>query len=118
MLPYRRDLPGNGLIVVQWNDNTQENEQRAKEIAHACAEMTLEGEGYGNYNHASDVPTKGVTPVDKPKALFGKHYPRLQALKKKYDPDMIFNKWFTIVPEPEIQGNASGGMLSSQKASL
>jgi len=35
---------------------------------------------------------------EKPKALFGKHYPRLQALKKKYDPDMVFCQWYTIIP--------------------
>jgi FAD/FMN-containing dehydrogenase len=30
--------------------------------------------------------------------LFGDNYPRLQALKKKYDPDMLFSKWFVITP--------------------
>ena len=31
-------------------------------------------------------------------ALFRGNYPRLQQLKKKYDPEMIFNKWFPIEP--------------------
>lgn len=34
------------------------------------------------------------------RALFGKNYGRLQVLKKKYDPSMIFNKWFVITPSP------------------
>jgi FAD/FMN-containing dehydrogenase len=35
---------------------------------------------------------------DKAKAAFGENYPRLQGIKKKYDPDNIFNKWFPITP--------------------
>lgn len=36
--------------------------------------------------------------IDKSHKFFGEHYPKLQAIKKKYDPDMIFNKWFVITP--------------------
>jgi len=32
--------------------------------------------------------------------LFGANYPRLQKIKAKYDPNMVFSKWFPIVPEP------------------
>ena len=35
---------------------------------------------------------------NKAEGLFGKNYPRLQELKKKYDPENIFNKWFAITP--------------------
>ena len=40
----------------------------------------------------------GVVVKNKAEALFGKNYPRLQELKKKYDPENIFNKWFAITP--------------------
>ena len=40
----------------------------------------------------------GVVVKNKAAALFGKNYPRLQELKKKYDPENIFNKWFAITP--------------------
>ena len=36
--------------------------------------------------------------ADKAQALFGTNYPRLQQLKKKYDPEMLFSKWFVIQP--------------------
>lgn len=45
------------------------------------------------------LPTgAGAVTADKTKALFLEHYPKLQAIKKKYDPDMVFNQWYTIVP--------------------
>jgi len=98
--PYRRDLPGHTLFVVQWKDNTPENALKAKEIADVYAsEMAPQGEGYGNYTSESDaLPAVGAIVTDKTLALFGKHYPRLQAIKKRYDPEMVFNQWYTIVP--------------------
>jgi FAD/FMN-containing dehydrogenase len=35
---------------------------------------------------------------DKASILFGPNYPRLQQLKKLYDPEMLFSKWFLIRP--------------------
>lgn len=35
---------------------------------------------------------------DKAKLLFGANYARLQQIKRKYDPDLVFNKWFPIAP--------------------
>ena len=42
----------------------------------------------------------GVVVKNKAKALFRENYPRLQELKKKYDPERIFNRWFPITPSP------------------
>ena len=32
-------------------------------------------------------------------ALFGENYARLQKLKKEYDPDLVFFKWYPITPQ-------------------
>lgn len=42
--------------------------------------------------------TDASTNSDRSATLFGANYPKLQALKKKYDPDVVFNKWFPIIP--------------------
>jgi len=31
--------------------------------------------------------------------LFGVNYPRLQKIKAQYDPDMMFSRWFPVIPE-------------------
>jgi FAD/FMN-containing dehydrogenase len=36
--------------------------------------------------------------LDKAQVIFGQNYPRLQKIKKRYDPENIFNKWFPITP--------------------
>jgi FAD/FMN-containing dehydrogenase len=41
----------------------------------------------------------GGTISNKAEALFGANYPRLQQLKKKYDPEVLFSKWFLIQPQ-------------------
>ncbi|KAI0665817.1 FAD-binding domain-containing protein [Trametes maxima] len=55
--------------------------------------------GYGNYNLDSDaLPTEGAVPVRQGETALRDHYPRLQQVKKKYNSERVFNKWFTIVP--------------------
>jgi FAD/FMN-containing dehydrogenase len=31
--------------------------------------------------------------------VFGENYERLQKLKEKYDPEMVFHKWYPIIPK-------------------
>ena len=49
-------------------------------------------------DHMQEEDGAGVK--SKAEALFRENYPRLQELKKKYDPENIFNKWFAITPGP------------------
>ena len=38
--------------------------------------------------------------------IFGANYERLTAVKAKYDPQMVFRKWFPITPKEHV-GNGS-----------
>ena len=45
-------------------------------------------------------PAAGTAEADaNPEVLFGENYARLQRLKKQYDPDLVFFKWFPITPQ-------------------
>lgn len=36
--------------------------------------------------------------AEKSKSVYGSNLPRLQALKKKYDPNLVWDKWYPIIP--------------------
>jgi hypothetical protein len=40
----------------------------------------------------------GAGTDDKALTLFGPNYPKLRELKKMYDAEMLFSKWFVIRP--------------------
>ncbi|PMD17994.1 hypothetical protein NA56DRAFT_648167 [Hyaloscypha hepaticicola] len=39
--------------------------------------------------------------LEKVKEAYGENYPRLKELKRKYDPNFVFNKWYPISPTAE-----------------
>jgi hypothetical protein len=39
--------------------------------------------------------------LEKVKDAYGENYPRLKELKRKYDPNFVFNKWYPISPTAE-----------------
>lgn len=51
--------------------------------------------GYPNY---ADVYSVYNETDEYARKIFGPNYPRLQEIKAKYDPDMIWNRWFAIRP--------------------
>ncbi|TRM68487.1 hypothetical protein BD626DRAFT_116866 [Schizophyllum amplum] len=102
---FRRDPYPSVLVNAFWVEDTEENLKLGKEIVYEmCAmikksspELSAEQQqGYGNYD---DEAVSKVS-ANKAALVFGKYYPRLQELKKKYDPDMVFHKWFPITPAP------------------
>lgn len=50
-----------------------------------------------SYTVGDDI--EHINDTGRAKQLFGENYPRLRQLKKKYDPDVIFSKWFKITPQ-------------------
>ena len=117
---FRRASTVNVLVGFVWTDNKPENDAIAKRYAHDVAEIlgrgqsaltTSESLGYSNYGtfclferssiHKRDIisdPEAVVGNRDKAKLVFAENYPRLQRIKRKYDPEVIFNKWFPITP--------------------
>lgn len=120
---FRRDPTPSVLVVFHWDANPENGHgpvvDRARASAYKIAdtiEKHQEGvssgqkQGYSNYGwfffgcywlilfivvHFVD---SAAGEPDRAKAVFGENYPRLQEVKKKYDPSNIFNKWFPIVP--------------------
>jgi len=64
-------------------------------VSSSSTESAKRSIGYLNY--ASMDASENDTD-EKARKAFGSNYPRLQQLKRKYDPDMVFNKWFCIRP--------------------
>ncbi|KAI0332483.1 FAD-binding domain-containing protein [Cubamyces sp. BRFM 1775] len=100
---YVRGLTANVLCLAIAADEGAEAQKymqdAARELIGMFAERPEENMGYGNYSPDSDaLANEGSVPTDKAKLLFRTNYPRLQQIKKRYDPDMVFNKWFVITP--------------------
>lgn len=66
----------------------------ARETIRGLAAETETPAGYTNYD---PQPEKSGAA----KRAFGTNYARLQQVKRKYDPDRVFNKWFPIEPAAE-----------------
>lgn len=66
-------------------------------VSGSSSKAAQESLGYSNY--ADPFATLNETD-EYTRKLFGPNYPRLQELKKKYDPDVIFDRWFAIRPAP------------------
>ncbi|CAA7269963.1 unnamed protein product [Cyclocybe aegerita] len=96
---FRREMAGNVLINILW-DVSQDRTEEARKLTHELCAIVLEGQqgiseseslGYSNYDHDTAIS-------DKAKLVFGANYPRLQGIKKRYDPDNVFDRWFPITP--------------------
>ncbi|KAL4931820.1 FAD-binding oxidoreductase [Aspergillus undulatus] len=87
----------NTMIMLYWNEQMEDvrMERWSRDMASlVVTERRNNGrpaEGpvteYGNYDHLSADP----------KQVFGVNYARLVELKKRYDPNNVFNKWYSLV---------------------
>ncbi|KAL1706737.1 hypothetical protein EV121DRAFT_289123 [Schizophyllum commune] len=105
---FRHNLHPELVFIAQYTDNTPDN----KEVARArvgelhgivgasdiVSGMSLsERAGYGNHDAeaaSSDLERRAQSSRD----AFGDVYPRLQKIKKTYDPEMVFGRWRPIQP--------------------
>ncbi|KZV75404.1 FAD-binding domain-containing protein [Peniophora sp. CONT] len=112
-MAFKRPASGlSCLVIVEYPEDTPEQlalvrksaEQLATIVTSAEASTGTANLGYANYN--SDAPTEvldpnsneGILSDAKTHALFGENHTKLAALKQKYDPDMVFNKWYAVKP--------------------
>ncbi|KAF5361195.1 hypothetical protein D9758_009025 [Tetrapyrgos nigripes] len=107
---FPRESANNGFIVVTWQENTPENWAWAKKMAEELLRL-LEGDGTefdvarvaepGKCQRGDDNLDHRVRGrKNKSKQLFGAKYERLQGVKANYDPENLFNSWFSIEPQP------------------
>ncbi|KIO33764.1 hypothetical protein M407DRAFT_177662 [Tulasnella calospora MUT 4182] len=91
------------LCLAVWTDDSFTPNVRdellniKRVVSGSSSEAAQESLGYSNY--ADLFATLNETD-EYARKLFGPNYPRLQELKKKYDPDMVFDRWFAIRPAP------------------
>ncbi|KAI0052752.1 FAD-binding domain-containing protein [Auriscalpium vulgare] len=95
------------LVFGAWDDSVEATLPVVRASANDIIDTILKSEtdiaseantGYGNY--IADEPVTGSGSRASAEKLFGENYPRLQQLKKKYDPANLFSKWAPIVPAP------------------
>ncbi|TBU32020.1 FAD-binding domain-containing protein [Dichomitus squalens] len=100
---YRRHLSPNVLSVVYYKEESDKAFKYSRDTTHElCSLITgksADNLGYGNYSPDSEaLPVEGLAPVSKASVNFGANYKRLQQIKRKYDPELLFHKWFVITP--------------------
>ncbi|KAL1737401.1 hypothetical protein EV714DRAFT_266204 [Schizophyllum commune] len=90
----RRDTSIVGIYAF-WDELTAENFAKGQTIVRDIAGILQESHPYLAEHEGSGQTGQ---PDDKARATFGEKYPRLQQIKKKYDPENVFNRWCPITP--------------------
>lgn len=118
---YNRGQRVDVITLVRWDKDAPGKTDEARRIAKLLVDAIVQNEEkpmdatrvmYGNigasYYLRSDhgetdraiiLAGEETTAPDAARKLFGGNYPRLQQLKKKYDPDLVFSTWHPITPE-------------------
>ncbi|RXW25440.1 hypothetical protein EST38_g388 [Candolleomyces aberdarensis] len=105
---FRRQFGSNILTSISW-EGSLERTNGARDVAKELIDIVMRGEGaeelgYANYGHDLDMPDSKVGHpsgdhlAQKAEAAFASNYPKLQQIKKIYDPENVFNRWFPITP--------------------
>jgi len=88
-------------IQVQWDDPAF-TLQASAEVRHLIQVMHFGDQMNEDHvercyaNYADELSVLGR--YDSAQRMFGLNYERMRQVKRKYDPDIRFNKWFTVEP--------------------
>jgi len=84
----------NLCLALSWTDEslTPHVRQISKDVVASIIPRET-----GEYGNLSDGETLEGG-AEKSVALFGANYPRLASIKKRYDPENVFRKWYNIIP--------------------
>jgi FAD/FMN-containing dehydrogenase len=92
----QREATWNGSAIGTWEDGTDDAAQIAwaRAAADRLAVNSLSGAGYANYSPVDETP-------ERIRLAFGtERYARLQAVKRRYDPENRFRFNLNIAPQP------------------
>ena len=91
---------------LQWDDPSMDLKMR-EEVTSITAYIREQSQQKKVATKIQDDGQRDVTAIypnisaggeEKAKSVFGSNLPKLQALKQKYDPEFMWNKWFPITP--------------------
>ena len=96
------------IMEVQYNTPTLDQASRTESkrmmgrVRDLVKKRGLNPEGGAFFNANISEGTEKVA------EMFGENFARLRALKKKYDPNFVFNKWYPIPPAESIKHKDEG----------
>ncbi|KAH9942500.1 FAD-binding domain-containing protein [Epithele typhae] len=100
---YRRGAGPNALCTVFMQEDGEGRMAYAQAAARELVALVAGDKAhlaYGNYSDdpAGEEGAPATAGASKAEVNFGSNYARLREVKKAYDPEQVFNKWFNIDP--------------------
>ena len=91
---------------LQWDDPSLDGQMREEVTAITAyvreqlqqKKIVAEVQEDGQRDVTAIYPNISARGEEKAKSVFGSNLPKLEQLKRRYDPELMWNKWFPITP--------------------